>query len=153
MTDATERHTWMAEFELVDDGGGMVEVWPVGLGGATEGRDMRDAVEMAADWLTMAAQDYLMKGKPLPELPLGTEPTRGGKMVAVCVSTSLADIPAVSAADAARLLGVSTARVAQLCKAGLLESWRVGSARMVSLGSVEARLEDARVREAEAMAV
>ncbi len=51
MTDAAERHTWMAEFELVDDGSGMVEVWPVGLGGATEGRDMRDAVEMAADWL------------------------------------------------------------------------------------------------------
>jgi predicted RNase H-like HicB family nuclease len=145
MSDETNRVTLMAEFELVPDEG-YVMAFPVGLTGATEGRDVRDAVEMAADWLTMTAQDYLIKGKPLPELPLGTLPTRGGRMVAVAIHTSLADVPAVSAAEAARLLGVSTARIAQLCKAGALESWKTGSGRMVSLGSIEGRLEEMRDR-------
>lgn len=84
MADATERRTWAAEFELVEDDG-MVLAYPVGLGGGTEGYDMRDAVEMAADWLTVMAQDYIERGKPLPDLPLGTEPARGGRMLAVCV--------------------------------------------------------------------
>lgn len=85
MADATERHTWVAEFELVEDED-MVLAFPVGLGGGTEGYGMRDAVEMAADWLTVTAQDYIERGRPLPDLPLGTEPTRGGRMLAVCVS-------------------------------------------------------------------
>ena len=41
----------------------------------------------------------------------------------------------------ARELGVSTARVSQLIKAGLLDSWRDGTKRMVSRSSVEARKE------------
>ena len=48
----------------------------------------------------------------------------------------------MTAADAARELGVSRARVAQLCQSGKLESWRDGSKRMVSRSSVESRLED-----------
>lgn len=55
------------------------------------------------------------------------------------MSRSLGDIPAMTAADAARELGVSSARVAQLVKAGLLDSWKDGSRRMVSRDSVEAR--------------
>lgn len=35
-------------------------------------RDERDAVETAVDWLIMVARDYLIKEKPLPELPLGS---------------------------------------------------------------------------------
>ena len=60
----------------------------------------------------------------------------------MAVSRELGDIPAMTAADAARELGVSSARVAQLCKAGLLDSWRDGTRRMVSRASVEARKED-----------
>ena len=48
----------------------------------------------------------------------------------------------MTAADAARELGVSRARVAQLCKAGLLESWMSGTNRMVTRNSVNARLVD-----------
>lgn len=42
----------------------------------------------------------------------------------------------------ARALGVSTARVAQLVSAGLLDSWKEGARRTVSKASVEARIED-----------
>ena len=45
-----------------------------------------------------------------------------------------------SAVEAAKELGISTARVAQLCKAELLTSWKVGRTRMVSVESVETRL-------------
>ena len=50
-------------------------------------------------------------------------------------------VPAMTVSDAARELGVSPARVDQLIKAGLLESWRDGTKRMVSRSFVEARKE------------
>ena len=51
----------------------------------------------------------------------------------------LSDVPVVTASAAAEMLGVSTARVAQLCRDGSLNSWRVGSARMVSRDSIGRR--------------
>lgn len=140
-----ERHTWMAEFELVEDEG-FVVAFPVGLEGGTQGRGMRDAAEMAADWLAETGRHLLMLGEDLPALPLGTEPARGGRMLAVCASVSLADVAAVEEADAARLLGADAAEVGRMCAAGLLEWWRTGSGRMVTLDSIVARLEDRRER-------
>lgn len=61
-------------------------------------------------------------------------------VVTLAVSVELSDVPAVTAAEAAEMLGVSTARVAQLCRDGSLNSWRVGSTRMVSCDSIECRL-------------
>ena len=52
-------------------------------------------------------------------------------VVTLAMSVGLSDISAVTAAEAAEMLGVSTARVAQLCHDGSLNSWRVGSARTV----------------------
>ena len=49
----------------------------------------------------------------------------------------------MTAADAARMLGVSSARVAQMCERGQLVSWREGSKRMILRDSVLARLEKA----------
>ncbi|MBR3318203.1 MAG: helix-turn-helix domain-containing protein [Atopobiaceae bacterium] len=59
-------------------------------------------------------------------------------MVTLAVEASLAQVPSVTAAEAARVLGVSTARIAQLCKAGYLDSWKIGGTRMVS---IESRIE------------
>lgn len=82
-------------------------------------------------------------GIELPVPDFGHEPRHGGKIIAVAVSRELADIPAVTTADAARMLGVSSARVSQLINAGLLDSWKDGTKRMVSKASIEARLADA----------
>ena len=131
------------EFEFVESGG-FVDAFPFPpLEGATFGGDLNDAVESAADWLKEFVDDALMNGKALPETRVGHKPVHGGRVVAIAVSRELGDIPAMTAADAARELGVSDARIAQLVKAGLLDSWKDGTRRMVSRESVEARKEHA----------
>ena len=127
------------EFEFFDSDG-MVDAVPCGSlgGGGTFGSDLNDAVESAADFLACMVDDHLM-GEP----DFGHQPQHGGKIIAVAVSRELGDIPTVTAADPARMLGVSTARVSQLINAGLLDSWKDGTKRMVSKASIEARLADA----------
>lgn len=135
---------YICEFEFYDDGEGSVAALCLNdWGGATFGDDLEDAGESAADWLTCMVDDCLMNGRELPPVELGHEPQHGGMAIALAVSRELSNIPAMTAADAARKLGVSTARVTQLANAGLLDSWKEGSRRMVSKASVEARLEDA----------
>lgn len=134
---------YVCEFEFFDDGEGSVAAFCLNdWGGATFGDDLEDAVESAADWLAGMVDDCLANGRELPPATFGAEPAHGGRMIAVAVSRELSDIPAMTAADAARALGVSTARISQLVSAGLLDSWRDGTRRMVSRASVEARLED-----------
>ena len=131
------------EFEFFDSGG-MVDAVPCGSlgGGGTFGSDLNDPIASAADFLACMVDDHLMGGVDLPAPDFGHEPQNGGKIIAVAVSRELGDVPAITAADAARMLGVSSARVSQLIGAGLLESWRDGTKRMVSKASVEARLAD-----------
>ena len=128
------------EFEFFSSGG-YVDAVPCGdFGyGATFGENLVDAVEYAVDFLGCAVEDSLIRGVELPPMEFGHKPENGGQIIAIAVERNLEDIPAVTAADAARELGVSRARVAQLCKAGLLESWMSGSNRMVTRSSVNAR--------------
>lgn len=129
------------EFEFFESNG-LVDAFPFPpFDGGTFGEDMTDAVESAADWLGCMVEDHLMNGTELPEMEFGHTPERGGVVIAVAVERTLESIPSVTASEAARMLGVSTARVAQLVKSGLLDSWKVGGTRMVSLASVNARLE------------
>lgn len=136
---------FVCEFEFVQDGG-FILCWPFfpGRVDGTQGEDFDDAIEMSADWLKTIVLDYMMRGEEVPKLPLGNEPQRGGGIVTIAVEASLSDVPAVTAAEAAGLLGVSTARVTQLAQAGALDSWKVGRTRMVSLESVRLRLAEER---------
>lgn len=128
------------EFEFYPDPEGGYVVKPCGLEGATEGDSYEDAVEMAVDWLRVCALAALERGAEFRGGGLGHVPSRGGTVVTLAVNVELSDIPAVTAAEAAEMLGVSTARVAQLCRDGSLNSWRVGSTRMVSRDSIKCRL-------------
>lgn len=130
------------EFEFFESGG-MVDAFPCGdFGyGATCGENLQDAVEMAVDFLGAVVDDHLMNGVELPPIEFGHEPEHGGRIVAIAVSRDLDDIPAMTASDAARELGITRARVSQLISAGLLDSWKDGTRRMVSRASVEARKE------------
>lgn len=136
---------YVCEFEFVKDGDLILcfPFWPGRVDG-TQGEDFDDAVEMSADWLHEMVLDCLMKGEEVPDFPKGNAPRQGGSIIVVAVDASLSEVPAVTARDAADLLGVSTARITQLSKAGLLDSWKVGRTRMVSLESIELRLEDER---------
>lgn len=120
---------YICEFEFYDDGEGSVAALCLnGWGGATFGDNLEDAGESAADWLTCMVDDCLMNRRELPPVELGHEPQRGGMVVALAVPRELSNIPAMTAADAARELGVSTARVTQLANAGLLDSWKEAAA-------------------------
>lgn len=130
------------EFEFYGSGDYVCAVPAPPLEGGTFGDDLTDAVESAADWLGGMVDAHLTDGLELPEMSFGHEPEHGGRVIAVAVERSLADIPAMTAADAARELGVSTARVAQLCSSGMLDSWKDGTKRMVSRASVDARLKE-----------
>lgn len=134
---------YVCEFEFVEDGD-MVLAWPFwpGYAAGTEGCGLEDAVAMAADWLRTMVLDCLAKGEAVPACGFGHEPERGGKVIAVAIEADLSEVPAMTAAEAARTLGISTARVAQLCKAGQLDSWKVGGTRMVSKESVDTRLDE-----------
>lgn len=129
------------EFEFYE-AEGMTLAIPCDMEGGTEGRGLDDAVHMAAEWLKLSAEDALMRGVGLPGGAVGNKPEHGGRIIAVAIDADLSRVPAVNAAEAAARLGVSSARVAQLCRSGLLESWKVGSTRMVSLESIAARLKD-----------
>lgn len=130
------------EFEFFKSGDCVCAVPAPPMEGGTFGDDFDDAMDSAIDWLGGKVDAHLTDGTPLPEWSFGHKPQNGGQVIAVAVSRTLEDIPAMTAADAARVLGVSTARVAQLCRAGMLDSWKEGSRRMVSKVSVDARLAD-----------
>lgn len=132
---------YIQEFEFVEEDG-MISVIPFGLDGGTCGVDIEDAVSMAVDWLKGYIEHQLVSGKSPKSGRLGNEPQSGGRVIAVSVDCDLSRVDAVTAADASRMLGVSSARVAQMCESGKLTSWKEGSRRMVMRQSVEARLAD-----------
>lgn len=130
---------FVREFEIIADEDGYLAV-PFDMDGGTEGGTREEAVAMAADWLRVTALDALLHGYAPPGGSVGHAPQEGGWVVAVAVSVELSDAPAMTSTQAAKALGVSTARVAQMCSAGQLASWKVGSTRMVAVESVEERL-------------
>lgn len=134
---------YVCEFEFYRSGRSVIAVPLTFDSEGTFGDDLDDAVESAADWLSGVVDDHLIDGEEMPPMSFGHAPEHGGKVIAVAVSRELSDIPAMTASDAARYLGVSPARVSQLISAGLLDSWRDGTKRMVSRDSVKARKAEA----------
>lgn len=128
------------EFEFFESNGYVDAVPCPPFEGGTFGDNFNDAVASAADWLGCMVDEHLMGNIDLPPMEFGHKPENGGRIIAVAVDRELGNIPAMTAADAARELGVSTARVSQLIKAGLLDSWKDGTKRMVSRASVESRI-------------
>ena len=139
---------YVCEFEFFNDGEGGVTAFCLNeWGGATFGDSLEDAVESAADWLATMVDDALLNNKQLPPISFGHEPSHEGQVIAVAVTRNLSDIESMSAADAARTLGVSRARITQLIQAGLLDSWKEGHHCRVTVDSVNARLNDLRKSE------
>ncbi len=130
------------EFEFSESNGYIDAVPCPPFEESTSGECLEDAIASAVDWLGRMVDEYLMGNIDLPQMEFGHEPENGGRIIAAAVERKLGSIPAMTAADAVRELGVSTARVPQLINAGLLGSWRDGTKRMVFRASVESRKED-----------
>lgn len=129
----------LQEFELFESEGYVLAI-PCNLDGGTEGVSYEDAAAMAADWLKGMAEHWLMTGTVVPKPVLGNAPQHGGRILLVGVEVSLAAIDAVTATEAAALLGVSRPRITQLISTGGLEGYRQGRNTYVTKASIQARL-------------
>ena len=127
------------EFELFEDEG-LVLAFPFDFDGGTQGGDIKEASEMAADWLKGEVEHRMMAGKPVPEATFGNEPQHGGRIAIVAVDANPDSVEAVAASDAADMLGVTRGRVSQMIASGQLEGYKKGRAAFVTLESVKARL-------------
>ncbi len=128
-------------FLTPEEGGGFSTEIPDLPGCYSQGDDIKDAVEMAAD----AGKTYiaaLMKdGESIPGATVREVP-EGDREAWVFFETDesyIVDGPVVSAAQAARDLGLSAGRVTHMLDAGLLEGYREGRRTWVTTASVEAR--------------
>lgn len=129
------------EFELFEDDG-FVLACPFDFDGGTQGEDIKEASEMAADWLKGEIEHRMMSGGDIPEATFGNDPQHGGRVAIVAVSADLDSIETVAASDAAEMLGVSRPRVSQMLASGMLEGYRKGRATFVTLDSIKARLSE-----------
>lgn len=129
------------EFELFEDDG-FVLAFPFDMEGGTQGCDVKEASEMAADWLKSELEHRLMTGEPFPEATFGNEPQHDGRIAIVAVDADVDTVETVAASDAAEMLGVSRPRVSQMLANGMLVGYRKGRGTFVTLESVKARLSE-----------
>lgn len=132
---------YTCEFEIFEDEGTWCAM-PLGLDGGTQGDSFEEALENAVEWLQIMAEDAEIWGTGFPKPAFGSETRFGGERVVVSVAASRKAIDTVTAAQAARMLGVSRARVSQLVKSRSLEGWVEGRNAYVTRESVVARLSE-----------
>lgn len=128
-----------------DDGSYSVEL-PTLPGCFTCGDDYGDAVAMAADAARTWVASKLKHGEVVPPYRKEAAP-EGSERLCVFFEVDgsyIVDGPVISAAQAARELGVSRGRVTHMIDAGLLDAYRSGRRTWVSEASVEARKENPR---------
>lgn len=129
------------EFEVFESNGLLIAT-PYDMDGGTQGEDWEDLGEMVPDWLRDEINYRLMKGLELPVHTFGNSPRKGGTNIMVSVQAGLDTVERVTAADAARMLGVTPGRVSQMLSTGQLIGWRDGHSSYVTRDSVEARLKN-----------
>ena len=128
------------EFEVFEGEGGAMLAFPYDFKGGTQGDDVRDVAESAADWLQCEMEQRAMHDLPIPDATFGNEPRHeGGRTLIVAVNAGKDTVPRMTAAAAATELGVTRGRVSQMVKAGQLESFEHEGRTWVTRASVEAR--------------
>lgn len=134
------------EYEIYpcDDMSGWYLAEPFDFFGMTQGEDLADIALMVCDHLKVWAETWYIDGKEPPTPTYGNKPRHpGGRIVLVPVEDPKLTIRKTTPSDAARLLGVSPARITQLVKEAKLEAFtdEFGK-RWVTTDSIECRLRD-----------
>ena len=135
------KYIYMAVLTPEEDGGYSVE-FPDLPGCLTCGESFMESVEMAADAAKTYVASLLLHGEEVPAAARHAVP-EGCESAYVFFETDEGYVvpgEVVSAAEAARMLGVSGARVTHLLDAGALQGYRRGRRTYVSRDSVEARM-------------
>jgi len=129
------------EFEIVEQDGFFL-VFPYDLEGGTQGLSFHDACEMAADWLQAEMEYRDMRREPFPVATFGNKPRYGGQNVILGVVAGRDTVNKVSAAKAAKMLGVTPGRVTQMIAANQLTAFKDddGVHTWVTVDSIEARI-------------
>ena len=111
------------EFEFIPTEGYYV-VLPFDLGGRNAGRGLCRRLRYGGGWLKCVIEEHEISGKPMPKATFGNTPRyENSKIVVIGVSAGRETIPKLSAADAARRLGVTPARVSQMVKGHVITGW------------------------------
>lgn len=129
------------EFEIVQDEGWYVAS-PYDLPGGTQGEDFEDLCLMVADWLKTTLEDFDMRDETPPRPTFGNAPRHGGTNMVFAVQAGRETVEKVTASEAARLLGVTPARITQMLASARLIGYRDGRNTYVTMDSVRARLEE-----------
>lgn len=128
-------------FETEEDPGWLLAM-PFDFGGGTSGQSWEEVDFMARDFLQIVMEDFYIRHKDYPTPTFGNEPRHpGGRIVLVSCDDPAKTIRKTTPANAARMLGISPARVSQLAKDCSLEVFtdEYGK-KWVTMGSIEARL-------------
>lgn len=139
-----ERLIYQAILTPEEDGGYSIE-FPDLPGCFSDGDDFVDAVDMAADAAKTYVASLMRHGEAIPGPSVNAVPD-GATDVWVSFEADpgyVIDGPVVSAAQAARELGLSAGRVTHMLDAGILEGYRQGRRTWISAASVEARKAEA----------
>jgi predicted RNase H-like HicB family nuclease len=114
------------------------------LGGAyTDGKTLQEAAYNAIEVAELILTEYVEENKPLPTPVFNHARCADAILFAVPVELDDEKIRAmhyVPLAEAAAMLSVGKPRVSNLVKAGRLDSIGAGTARLISLESINARL-------------
>ena len=130
-----------------DDGSDYGAFFPDFPGCVSYGDDLEDALEMGAGLLESYISIALMEDLDLPELEMRNIRDEETGAFSVLVSVDVEpedDVPVRTTAQAAEMLGVSTGRVRQMIRAGILERRKEGRDNLITLESIERRLDNPR---------
>lgn len=130
------------EFEVFKDGD-IYLAFPFDMNGGTQGDTIQEVSEMAADWLQTEMEHRAMNDLPFPKATFGNELKHDGERLLVSVNAGKETVPRMTAAEAAKRLGVTRGRVSQMIDAGQLETFEMDGRTWVTEYSVDARIEEA----------
>ncbi|MDR1089091.1 MAG: type II toxin-antitoxin system HicB family antitoxin [Coriobacteriales bacterium] len=135
------RFVYEAEF-IPDEYDGYSVSFPQLPDAFTQGEDLIESVEMAAEVLELIIAEYLDEGKRLPA-PMFYG--HSDKVLRIAISVEItpeivARTRCVSATEAAHMLGLSKGRVTHLLDAGILQAIPFGNDRLVTLASINERI-------------
>lgn len=106
------------------------------------GETYQEAVFMAADAMKTYIGSLLKHGEEVPQSTLNAECPQGCLAANIFIETDASfviDGECVSAAEAARELGVSAGRITHMIDSGLLDAYRMGRRTYVSKESISKR--------------
>lgn len=129
------------EFELFECGGAWC-AFPFGLAGATGGSTRAEAIENAADWLYIMAEDAEIWDAKLPDPVFDAPLEHGGERLVVSVTAGRELVETVRVSQAAKLLGVSVAQAVQLLESKELEGRIETGDTYITVNSIAARLSE-----------